>query len=67
MVGSRRGSAKGLALLGRSGHFMSVWGHVVNWMELAIVWLLTFWLLTFAIGIAIYFVQIARLLDGLIE
>ena len=62
MVGSRRGSAKGLALLGRSGHFMSVWGHVLNWTELAIVWLLTF-----AIGMAIYFVPIARLLDGLIE
>jgi hypothetical protein len=53
---------QGVGTLGRSGHFMSVWGHVLNWMELAVVWLLTF-----AIGIAIYFIPIARLLDGLIE
>jgi hypothetical protein len=44
------------------GHVMQVWGNVLNWTELAIVWLLTF-----AIGIAIYFVPIARLLDGLLE
>jgi hypothetical protein len=41
---------------------MYVWGLVLDWAALAIVWLLMF-----AIGIAIYFVPIARLLDGLLE
>jgi hypothetical protein len=50
-----------LVPLGRSGHFMYVWGHALNWARLAIVWLLTV-----AIGIAIHFLPIARLLDGLI-
>jgi len=62
MVGSRRGSAKGLALLGRSGHFMFVWGHAFNWAELAAVWLFTV-----AIGIAIHFLPVAQLLEGLTE
>src|ERR1700733_12403383 len=51
-----------VARLGRSGHFMYVWGHLLNWTELAIVWLFAF-----AIGIAVYFVPIARLLDGLVD
>jgi hypothetical protein len=54
--------AKGLAHLGRSGHFMYVWGHAFNWAELAIVWLLAV-----AIGIAIHFLPIARLFGGLIK
>ena len=57
----REGQGVG-ASSGVRGTSMQVWGHVLGWTELAIVWLLTF-----AIGIAIYFVPIARLLDGLIE
>jgi hypothetical protein len=41
---------------------MNLWGHAFNGAELAIVWLLTV-----AIGIAIHFLPIARLLGGLIE
>jgi hypothetical protein len=41
---------------------MHVWGHAFDWAGLAVVWLSTV-----AIGIAIYFLPIAGLLDGLIE
>jgi hypothetical protein len=58
-VGSSCRRAKGLARPGRSGHFMNVWGHAFNWAALAIVWLSTV-----AIGIAIHFLPVARLLDG---
>jgi hypothetical protein len=39
---------------------MYAWGHALGWAELVIAWILTV-----AIGIAIHFVPIARLLDGL--
>jgi len=38
------------------------WGQRFNWAALAVAWLLTF-----AIGIAFYFLPIARLLDSLTE
>jgi hypothetical protein len=41
---------------------MNAWGHAFNGAEFAIVWLLMV-----AIGIAIHFVPIARLLGGMIE
>jgi hypothetical protein len=41
---------------------MYEWGQVFNWAALGVAWLLTF-----AIGMAIYFLPIVRLLDGLTE
>jgi hypothetical protein len=41
---------------------MYVWGHAFNWAGLAVVWLLTV-----AIGIAIHFLPVAQLLEGLME
>jgi hypothetical protein len=61
-VGSSCRRAKGLARPGRSGHFMNVWGHAFNLAALAIVWLSTV-----AIGIAIHFLPVAQLLEGLME
>jgi hypothetical protein len=47
---------------GAFGALMYVWGQGFNRAALAVAWLLTF-----AIGIAIYFLPIARLLDSLTE
>ena len=46
---------------GRSGH-LCMGGTSFDWAALAVAWLMTF-----AIGIAIYFLPIARLLDSLTE
>ena len=47
---------------GAFGAVMYGWGQALKWAALAVAWLLTF-----AIGIAIYFLPIARLLDSLTE
>jgi len=44
------------------GALMYGWGQSFNWAALAVAWLLTF-----AIGIAIYFLPVTRLLDSLTE
>ena len=44
------------------GALMYGWGQVLNWAALGVAWLLTF-----AIGIAIYFLPIVCLLDSLTE
>jgi hypothetical protein len=41
---------------------MYAWGQILNWAAVAVAWLITF-----AIGIAIYFLPIAQLLGGLTD
>jgi hypothetical protein len=41
---------------------MYAWGQILNWAAVAVAWLITF-----AIGIAIYFLPIARLIGGLTD
>jgi hypothetical protein len=47
---------------GAFGALMYGWGKGLDWAALAVAWLLTF-----VIGLAIYFLPIARLLDSLTE
>jgi hypothetical protein len=47
---------------GRSGHLVYRWGQSFDWAALAFAWLTAL-----AIGLAIYFLPIARLLDTLTE
>ena len=44
------------------GALMYGWGQVLDWAALGVAWLLTF-----AIGMAIHFFPIVRLLDGLTD
>ena len=44
------------------GALMYGWGQVFSWATLVLAWLMAF-----AIGIAIYFIPMARLLDSLTE
>ena len=44
------------------GALMYGWGQSFSWAALTVAWLLTF-----AIGIAVYFLPVARLLDSLAE